>query len=377
MKEQLVILYTIGSFMLGGAEAQLLMLAAGMRRQGHDVHIFVVRDEGPLKASFLEAGVVVHDGAAPAGGTKLSRMLGLLAAQCRLIGLVWRLKPDVVHNFLPLTNFMGSVAGFLARAPRVITSRRALGTHQQRVPMWKYMDWIANALSHVITANSRAVADDAVRRDGADRRKIRVIYNGIDLPQADHRLRDSVRSEFGFHPSTVAIVCVANLIPYKGHHELILAMQGVVRRFPETQLILIGEDRGIGTSLDALIRECGLQNNVRRIGQRRDVPRLLAGMDIGALASHEEGFSNALLEMLHAGLPVVATRVGGNSEALDGMPGCTLVAPNAPSELDAALTGAVERVGLHNDEAEVRREKIIKTYSKQAMLERYLELYQS
>ncbi len=375
MNNKLIILYTIGSFKLGGAEAQLLMLASGMSAQGHDVHLFVVSDEGPLKSTFVEAGVTVHHGHYTSGASVTRRVLWLIGAQLRLISLMLSLRPDVVHNFLPVTNVMGAVAGALTRVPRLITSRRALGTHQERYPIWKPMDWIANALSHVITANSRAVAEDVVRRDGADPGKVKVIYNGIDLPDLEADLRETVRSELGFRKDALAIVSVANLIPYKGHREIITAMVAVVTRFPQAQLILIGEDRGIGPSLENLVSDLNLQNYVTMMGQRRNVPRLLTAMDVGILASHEEGFSNALLEMLHAGLPVVATRVGGNQEALEGMSGCTLIEPKAPAEIERALVSTLEGIDAARAEAEVRSLAIRTTYSRQSMLDHYDAIY--
>ncbi|MFP3543548.1 glycosyltransferase [Rhizobium sp. SIMBA_035] len=376
MKKKLVIVYTIGSFMLGGAEAQLLMLATGMRRLGHEVHVFVISDVGPLRKSFIDAGISTHHGGCSLKGHRFARMARLVRAEFCLIELLRRLKPDVVHNFLPLTNLMGAVAGRLTGRPLVITSRRALGTHQDRVAFWKPMDRVANALSHVITANSRAVAEDVMRRDGADRSKIRVIYNGIDIPDVLPDLAQAVRDELGIRPTSLAVICVANLIPYKGHREIIVAMKRVVCMFPDIRLILVGEDRGIGANLDYLVREMGIEGHVQRIGQRRDVSRLLSGMDVGILASHEEGFSNALLEMLGAGLPVIATRVGGNAEVLEGMPGCTLVEPNSPSEIEAALISTFTRIEDARSEAAVRCSTIKMAYSKRAMLDEYGKLYQ-
>lgn len=376
MKKQLVIVYSIGSFMLGGAEAQLLMLAAGMRELGHEVHVFVISDIGPLRQSFLDAGISIHHGGYSAKGNKLQRMARLVRAEFGLIALLARLRPDVVHNFLPLTNLMGAVAGRLMGRPLVITSRRALGTHQDRVPFWKPMDWLANALSHVVTANSKAVAGDLMRRDGVGKNKVKVIHNGIDIPDELPIQREAVRAELNIGTSSLAIICVANLIPYKGHREIIIAMKRAVCIYPNIQLILVGEDRGIGADLDNLVRQTGIERYVQRIGQRRDVPRLLSGMDVGILASHEEGFSNALLEMLCAGLPVIATRVGGNVEMLEGMPGCTLVEPNMPPEIENALISTLANIDDARSGADWRRSKVRTTYSKRAMLDEYSKIYE-
>lgn len=181
MKDRLVILYAIGTHMLGGAEKQLFMLAAEMKSRGHDVHLFTVDDNGPLAEKYRSINVRLHSGKFSGSGPKTLRILKLLRAQFRLIALAMRIQPDVLHGFLPLTNFMIAVSGLLTRARAVITSRRALGYHQERVPLWKPMDKFANWASNVVTANSQAVAADVKTRDGIAPEKLAVIYNGIDL----------------------------------------------------------------------------------------------------------------------------------------------------------------------------------------------------
>ncbi len=374
IQRKMVILYSIGGLQIGGAEGQLLMLACEMRKLGHEVHLFVVDGRGPLKSRFEQAGIIVHPGGFHGGGSRAKRLLRLVRAQLRLVALARHLRPDVVHGFLPLTNFMIALAGALNRVPRIVTSRRALGTHQDRHRFWAPMDRLANWMSDDITANSRAVARDAILRDAADPAKIVVIYNGIDLPPLEVDVRDKVRRELGLAPEDKAVVSVANLIPYKGHAEMIEAMALTAGDLPGLRLFLIGEDRGIGDSLNARIAELHLQDRVFLMGQRRDVPQLLAGMDIGLMASHEEGFSNALLEMLHAGLPVIATRVGGNVEAVEGIAGCQLIAPNSPDDIAAALSRAFGLTRTPEERLE-QVDAIRQKYAPQTMRDHYLALY--
>ncbi len=84
------------------------------------------------------------------------------------------------------------------------------------------------------------------------------------------------------------------------------------------------------------------------MGQRNDVPMLFSAMDLGVMSSHEEGFSNALLEKLAVGLPVVATDVGGNPEALQDMPDCVLVSSQDADDLARGLAEAIRRLGAAN-----------------------------
>ncbi len=120
-----------------------------------------------------------------------------------------------------------------------------------------------------------------------------------------------------------------------------------------------------------------IADRVTLMGQRGDVPALLSAMDLGVLASHEEGFSNALLEKLAVGLPVVATDVGGNPEALQDMPDCILVKPEDVHDLARGLTQAINTLGANGHNRKVRQRLVRDRYSVDAMIDAYERLYLS
>jgi len=239
------------------------------------------------------------------------------------------------------------------------------------------MDRIANRFSHVVVANSHAVAADMATRDGYDIDRVRVIANGLDLSRFDviGQSRDDIRRRLGLEPEDVGIVIVANLIPYKGHSDLIDAFARASQSRPELRLFIAGQDRGIGPALMEQAQRLGVGSAVRLLGVQDDVPGLLAGMDIGVIASHEEGFCNALMEKLTAGLPVVATNVGGNPEAVSGMPGCVLVEPRDPADLARGLLAVVQRLPEQTADQEYRQRVMRERYSIEAMVDAYERLY--
>ena len=119
-------------------------------------------------------------------------------------------------------------------------------------------------------------------------------------------------------------VVVANLIAYKGHRDLIEALALAAAKLPPAwQVLCVGADNDLRPELEALAAAKGLAGNLRFLGQRFDVGRLLEAADFGVLPSRaNEGFSNAILESMRAGLPMVVTDVGGNAEAVvDGRTG--------------------------------------------------------
>ncbi len=366
----------IGSLDVGGAELQSVMLAAGLVARGYAVHVFALDADGPLRSQLQKAGVTVVDGGYAAAGSLAKKLLGLSRALWRLWVRLVEWRPCVVHAFLPMAGLFAVIAGRLAFVPRIVVGRRALGTHQDRHPYWRGVDRIVSSLAHAITANSVAVARDAAARDGVALDKIVVIPNGIDTTcfASTAVERKAVRGQLDLRDDQVAIVCVANLIAYKGHLDLIDAFAIVRQMEPDARLFLVGADRGQGAALSARMKALEIEGSVVELGYRADVASLLAAMDIAVLPSHEEGLSNALLEYLAAGLPVVATDVGGNAEVVEGIPGCRLVPARAPKLLAEALIAGI-RSDRGPGASEARQQAVADRFSPDGMVARYLEVY--
>jgi glycosyltransferase involved in cell wall biosynthesis len=369
--------FVIGSLSMGGAESQLVLLAERLKLRGWSTEVFLVEKSGALGERLRRAGIPVRSGGYDVRDGKARKIMRLALCEMRLVWHLARSRPDVVHGFLPISNIMAALAARLAFVPLVVTSKRALGRYQERDPKFRRLDRLSNALSHVITANSVAVARDMHERDDYDLSCIVVIPNGLDFSRFDGtpQLRNDIRGKLGLSHVDIAIVMVANLIPYKGHGELIAAFARVAADNPRLRLFLIGRDDGIGPGLVAEAQRLGIQDRISFMGERGDVPSLLPAMDIGVMASHEEGFSNALLEKLAAGLPVVATDVGGNPEALEGMPDCALVRPQDVDDLARGLQSIVARLATSGAGSALRQQIVRERYSVDVMVDAYEHLY--
>ncbi|WP_337996671.1 glycosyltransferase [Oleispirillum naphthae] len=372
------ILFVIGSLDIGGAELQMTMLVRELARRGIRCEVFSLNVSGPLRGVLQADGIVVHDGGYATNASRWMKFAQLARALFRLFALSWRSKPDVLHAYLPLTNFLGALVGRAAGVRRIITSRRALGTHQDRYPYWKRVDRISNRLSHCITANSQAVVDDTVRRDGTSPKKIRLVYNGIDFPRlADAAARrGAVRDELGLLPHERGVVSVGNLLSYKGHADLLEAVPGILRNHPGAKFFFVGEDRGMGPTLSAMAVANGSANRVVLLGYRDDIPDILAAMDLFVMPSHEEGFSNALLEAMASGLPIVATDVGGNREALANGDFGLLVPPHAPPALREAICRLLNDEELSGRFGGMAKDHVHRNFSVAKMIDDFLALYE-
>lgn len=371
------ILYVIGSLGLGGAEKQMATLIEHIRQLNFSCQIFALEPIGPWNAYLKNIRVPIHDGGYFSEKPNIMKLTLLISAQLRLIRTIRAIRPDVIHAYLPLANFLASLAGRLSGIPLIISSRRALGTHQERYRGWRFFDAISTYLSNYVTANSKAVADDTIKRNCGKKSKLVVIHNGIDsdpfISASKHR--SAVRHKLGISPTEKVIIVVANLIPYKGHLDLIEAMVTVSKRFPNCNLLLVGEDRGISNDLQKKTHVLGIHKKIKFMGQRRDVADLMAAADLSVLPSHEEGFSNVILESMAAALPVVATNVGGNSEAvLNGITGW-LVEPHNPENLAEKIIDVLEDPQKARKWGRSGRERVIESFHIEKMIKEHLRLY--
>jgi len=339
--------------------------------------LFVLEGTGDLRREVDEAGIPIVEGGYDSRASRVSKVLLLVRAGWRLLRLLRKERPQVVHGILPLTNLFAAVAGRFAAVPMVITSRRALNTHQDRVPGWRYADMLSTRLSHLVIANARAVKDDTLKREGGDPQKILIIHNGIDFSrlQVPPHTREQVRKELHVPKNSRVLIIVANLISYKGHLDLLRTLSRLYPEFPDLRLLVVGEDRGIGGYLKSEAERLGVGKLVHWLGLRRDVPQLLAASDIYVSASHEEGFSNSLLEALAAGKAVVATRVGGNPEMLEEGRIGLLVEPSDAAALAHAIKQLLEDADLRAALGSRAAARVAEVYSPDRMVERYLEVY--
>jgi glycosyltransferase involved in cell wall biosynthesis len=169
---------------------------------------------------------------------------------------------------------------------------------------------------------------------------------------------------------------IANLIPYKGHADLFAALANVRERLHGPwRLVLIGRDEGVGPELKQQAELLGISPNILWLGERPNAQATLAAADLGVLPSHQEGFSNSLIEKMAHALPVVATRAGGNSDAVvDGESGC-LVPIADPGALGAAIIALYEDAGLRTRMGAAARLRVERLFSLKVCVGRYLNLY--
>ena len=237
--------------------------------------------------------------------------------------------------------------------------------------------WSRQGAARVI-AVSRQNAELLTGYYGLRADKITIVHNGTDLPDFKEldiaQARAALRAELGLPEQAIVILTLARLAPNKGHRYLVEAIPGVLQAHPNVHFVFAGE-LNQAEPIVAQIRALGLQPHVHLLGFRSDTRQLLAASDFFVLPSLAEGFSLALIEALAAGLPTVATDVGGASEAIRPGEGGFLV----PPANSAALATALDRL-LSLDEAEMQRQRsaarlTAQPFSTQAMAQKTLRVY--
>jgi glycosyltransferase involved in cell wall biosynthesis len=287
-------------------------------------------------------------------------------------------SPDIVHSYLPAANVLGPVAARRAGVPRVVVSKRSLPDYKKGHPFLKRLESWGNRLSDVVMVNSDAVRREIGRTERFCKGKIRRIYNGVGpIDPWDRERVESFRAREGLPPRSPVAVCVSNFFEYKGHEDLVKAAARLTGAFPGMIYVLIGRDAGFLEATRSLARDLGILERIRFPGPRSDVPDFLRAADLFVHPSHQEGFSNAILEAMAAGLPVVACDVGGNPEAVvDGVTG-RLIPPREPTALAAAMAEILADPAKGRSMGEAGRRRAIEQFSLDRMVRDIEELYET
>lgn len=361
----------IGQLGLGGAEKQVAMLARGLVARGIETTLLLLSDRGPRIAELSGSGVKVIG----LGCRGISRpwvdlegaVKGTVAnvkAYARLVAHLRRARPQVLHAFLFHCYIAAAPAARLARVPVCVAGRRSLGFFKEGHPTMLAMERVATGMTDFVVANAHAVAEDAVRQEGLPQDKIAVIHNGMEE-------RD-FRAVAPAHLTTdlPVVLCVANLRTYKGHQYLFDAVGRLQQRGRPCTLVLIG-DGPERLPLQQQAERLGI--DVRFLGHRTDVAAFLARADVVVLPSLEEGLSNAVMEAMAAGRPVVATSVGGTPELLRDR---GVLVP--PADAEALAEGLHWMLTDHTAAARLgvaAREWALEHLSADTMVERHVSLY--
>ena len=394
------VLVLVPTLDIGGVEVDLVRTLPLVARERFNISVLTFLRRGTLADQLDAEGIRVispcdqrprlrpqsaeHESRRPVTPSLLQTVRKPLSAAmvgARIVRKLLDPSIDIVHTVLPNSYFYGTLGNLLAHRRPLVMSRVSLNWYQEQIAMLRISErYLLHRGVAVAIANSRAVLRE-LRAEGIPESKLRLIHNGIDSRAFARGLldRETARAQLGISRAELVMSIVANLHTYKGHMDLLLALSGIRERLPSRwTLLAVGADiAGTMALLKRRTAELGLSSHVRFLGQRTDIAAILSASDLHLSASHTESLPNNILEAMCAGLPIIATNVGGVSEQLaDGVSGM-LVPACAPHQ----LAGAIEKL-VGDEELRLRlgreaRDRVARAFPIEPVVAALEEIYGS
>jgi glycosyltransferase involved in cell wall biosynthesis len=368
------ILYGITKSNFGGAQRYVFELALEAQARGHEVGV-ICGGEGPLTEKLRNENIRVFT--LHALGRDISP-LDDARAFFSLFGILGEFKPDIFHINSSKMGGVGGLAGRIMRTPKIIFTAHGWAFNEPRPWLQKiiikFLAWITILLSHkTICVSEKTRAD--VSNLPFIKNKLSVIYNGIDkfrlMPKSQARDKFAI----GIPSDVLVIGAIAELHRIKGLDILLYAWQKFVRRF-NARLVIIGggEEREY---LENLSQSLGISDSVIFKGFIDNARTLISGFDIFIMPSRSEAMPYAALEAGTAGLPVIASEVGGVPEIIESGKNGILVAPEDPEAIFSSLVLLEDNPDLRKRLGKELKNTIQTKFSNKEMLRRTFELYSS
>jgi glycosyltransferase involved in cell wall biosynthesis len=384
------VLRVIARLNVGGPARHTVILDHGLRTLGAET-LLVHGSTGPMEASLED--FARQRGVAVTHVAELGRRIHPfddLRAFARVMRLVWKWQPDVVHTHTAKAGVVGRLAALVYNATRA-RARRCAVVHTFHGHV--FSNYFGTAGSFAVRVIERTFArvtdrivaisdtqrDDLVSRFAIARPgQVSVVPLGLELDGLLQRAPAfrGRRAEWGFSDGDVVVGYVGRLVPVKDVGTLIRAVALAGQRLPRLKMVIAG-DGECRQSLEQLVRELDIPDRVRFVGWQRDLLQLYAAFDIFALSSLNEGTPVALIEAMAAGVPVVATAVGGVADVVRHDETGILVPPRNPSALADAINRTATQPLRSAQLAERARTIVASRYGADRLVTDILGLYKT
>jgi len=358
------VLQVIATLDPAGAERQMTHLCRRLDRREFRVAVCCLTRGGPLENDLRQAEVPVH--------ILNKRGRWDLRVLWKLFRVIRKVRPDIVHTWLPTANTLGRTAALLARTPVLIASERA-------ADIWKgslrrLADRLLAPGTDAIITNADAVKRFLTQRIGLPANKVSIVRNGIDLNEFSKIVETGPSAPLPESDGVFVIGAVGRLEPQKGITYLIEAFAQLKIESPALQLWIVGS----GPEAPSLRRQAqagGEADRIHFLGTRQDVPALMSRFDLFVLPSLWEGLPNVALEAMAARRAVVATAVDGTPEAVIAGETGLLVPPKDPQGLARAMETLIENSDQRKAYGEAGRQRVERVFGMDRMVAETADIY--
>jgi len=343
----------------GGQEQYIYQMMTAMRERGHHLEA-ICQPHAVLAQRLRDDGFTVHtllmDGPA-------NFMKGVV----RLRKVLREGRFDVLNTHSRRDTILAGTAGRLAGTPLIVRTRHLA----KRVgSLLSY-----TIIPHRVTTASNFVRNHLVER-GVPPSHVATVYPVVDLQPWDKP--STLRDELKLAQNDIVVGCVAVMRAKKGHRALVDAMEPLIRSRPNLHLVFVGGGSPVFEETQAYVAEKGLSKRIHLLGRRNDVPNLLAGFDLFALATEQEASGTVFVEAAAAGLAVVGTNVDGVPEMMENDVTGLLVPLHDQQALSEALRTLVEDPGLRRRMGAAGKRRVLEEgrFTPQAMVQSVESCYE-
>lgn len=359
----------------GGAQRMLLNLVTQMSMDAIVPTVISLAAPSALSLELSRLGIRLHHLSMRPGRMSIRALL-------RLVRILKQEGPDLIQGWMYHGNLAAQLAAaMIPRCPPVAWSIRGnhteLSKEKRLTALTIWLGARLSALPAAIIYNSRASAQEHYRKLHFSREREVIIPNGFDtsLFQPSAEVRAAVRAELQIPARAVLVGLVARFHPVKDHATFLEAVAFSRRTHPDLRAVLVGAgtDRG-NTELDALLKKTGTSDCVHCLGERTDMPRITAALDVACNTSISEGLPNAVGEAMACGVPCVVTDVGDSAWLVGD---CGRIVPSGSASAVAAALSDLMSIGPDGRKllGEHSRKRIADSFSLAAVTRHYQASY--
>jgi glycosyltransferase involved in cell wall biosynthesis len=356
---------------LYGAERVILGLLENTDRNRFDLSLAAFDDAREPHRELLDRAEGIRVGTYP---IHCSKRIDFSALK-QLMSVLRTQAIDILHCHEQKSDLYGFLAARLCGIP-VVATGHSWNRANLTLTFYESIDALLLRFFNRVVPVSRKLKG-MMRRFGIPADKLQVVPNGVDLTKFGKRSADAerLRKELGILPAERVVGNVGRLVEVKGQKYLMEAAKGIIRRYPEVKFLIVG-DGPLKSRLLRQVATLGIENHIIFAGFRDDMPDLYSVMDVFALSSNDEASPMTIFEAAAAGLPIVATKVGGIVDVITDRQNGLLVEPHDSKTLSQAILYLLENEAESDRLGKTAALTVLRQHSIEVMVRSYETIYE-
>lgn len=353
----------------GGTEQHISFLLSNLPKENIEITFVLLRDAGffdpeifPVEPVFLNL-------------SSFSSLNSSFRAVKQLIRLLRERQIDIIQSFFYDSEILAIIASRINGRVLHVAARRNLGHHHNGLTLWRTR--LTNQFISVFLANGQSVKNYVSLTEWVPSKKISVILNPLPRKRFEEGTKTILSKEaLSLKENQQIVGIVASISIVKDHETFLRAARLIIEQKPETKFLLVGLIfPGRKEKINSLVKKLGLEASVLLTGEHLNPISLMRLFDVGVLSSKSEGLSNTLIEYGAAGIPTVATDVGGNSEIVIHDQTGLIVPKESPEKMSQAILHFLDNPELREKMGKEAKKRISQVFDESKIINQYYAFY--